>query len=112
MKIGRLNGMRSISSILRDGRPEPDASMSRFWSSKANQRMMELAMEILGPYFQVDRGSPQSIAAETFPTPFFATVGPGGSGHFKRGQQRAKEGMMRENAQSIAYYAAYAMSGD
>lgn len=61
VEIGRLNGFRSISGILKEGRPGPEASLSRLWSSMVNQRMMELAMEIQGPYAQVDRGSPQSV---------------------------------------------------
>jgi len=61
VEIGRLNGIRSLSRMLKEGRPGPEASMSRLWSSMVNQRMMELAMEIQGPYSQMDRGSPQSI---------------------------------------------------
>lgn len=60
MEIVRLFSIRILSDLER-GRPTPDASVIKLFSSEAAQRMYDLAMELEGPYARLARGSKRSL---------------------------------------------------
>src|SRR5215831_11622130 len=65
VEIMRLNQMRAFSRINQTGVPGPEGSIQKIFWSELNQRMQQLAQELLGPYgqlegptdFAVDQGS-------------------------------------------------------
>ena len=46
----RLSGYRSLTQILRRGKPGVESSMDKVLGSETDQRLQELALEISGPY--------------------------------------------------------------
>ncbi|MGH7818814.1 MAG: acyl-CoA dehydrogenase family protein, partial [Candidatus Binatia bacterium] len=55
MEIVRLFSIRILSDLER-GRPTPDSSVIKLFSSEVAQRMYDVALEIVGPYAQLWRG--------------------------------------------------------
>jgi alkylation response protein AidB-like acyl-CoA dehydrogenase len=56
IEILKLNGYRSITKLLK-GEPGPEGSIGKLFWSDINQRMLELAMEVLGPTAVIEKGS-------------------------------------------------------
>jgi alkylation response protein AidB-like acyl-CoA dehydrogenase len=56
VELLKLNGYRSLTKLLK-GAPGPEGSISKLFWSEINQRMLELAMEILGPTAMMEKGS-------------------------------------------------------
>ena len=50
----RLNNLRALSRLMKTGMPGPEASIQKLYWSEYNQRLCQLAMEILGPQAQLD----------------------------------------------------------
>src|SRR5216683_5519379 len=61
IEIMRLNQLRAFSRITETGVPGPEGSIQKIFWSELNQRFQQIAMEIQGPYGQLDHG-----AAEAF----------------------------------------------
>jgi alkylation response protein AidB-like acyl-CoA dehydrogenase len=57
IEIMRLNQMRSISRVSRNGTPGPEGSLQKLFWSELNQRFQQVAQEVLGPFAQLERGS-------------------------------------------------------
>jgi alkylation response protein AidB-like acyl-CoA dehydrogenase len=54
----QLGGYRSLTRILRGGRPGPEGSTSKLFWSRVDQDVAQLATEILGPASQLVPGAP------------------------------------------------------
>ncbi len=58
IEIMRLNQMRAFSRITATGVPGPEGSIQKIFWSELNQRVQQLAQELLGPYGQLQAGDP------------------------------------------------------
>jgi alkylation response protein AidB-like acyl-CoA dehydrogenase len=56
-EILRLSGYRGLTRIMKRGVPGPEGSVGKWQWSDANQALTELAMDIEGPYAQLEHGS-------------------------------------------------------
>jgi alkylation response protein AidB-like acyl-CoA dehydrogenase len=61
VEILRLSSYRSITRFQRGQRPGPEGSIDKLFWSETAQRLCELAMQILGPYGQLGKGSKWAI---------------------------------------------------
>ena len=61
IEIFRLNQLRTVTRMARQGSPGAEGSIQKIFWSEMNQRMQQVAMEMLGPYGQLDRDSPYAI---------------------------------------------------
>ncbi|HEX5735918.1 MAG TPA: acyl-CoA dehydrogenase [Blastocatellia bacterium] len=61
IEIFRLNQMRTLTRMVRTGVPGPEGSIQKIFWSEMNQRMQQVAMEILGPFGQLTRESDYAI---------------------------------------------------
>src|SRR5579871_2597394 len=57
IEVMRLNQMRAFSRINETGVPGPEGSNQKIFWSELNQRFQQVAMEIMGPYGQLDHGA-------------------------------------------------------
>jgi alkylation response protein AidB-like acyl-CoA dehydrogenase len=53
LEVFRLNTTRSLSMLNKTGQPGPEGSIQKLYWSELNQRMAQIAMEVLGPYAQL-----------------------------------------------------------
>jgi alkylation response protein AidB-like acyl-CoA dehydrogenase len=53
LEVFRLNTTRSLSMLNKTGAPGPEGSIQKLYWSELNQRMAQIAMEVLGPYAQI-----------------------------------------------------------
>jgi alkylation response protein AidB-like acyl-CoA dehydrogenase len=56
-EIFRVTNYRGLTKIMKNGVPGPEGSLGKWQWAEVNQRLMELAMEIEGPYGQFRDGS-------------------------------------------------------
>lgn len=61
IEIFRLNQMRTLTRMNKTGVPGAEGSIQKLFWSEMNQRMQQVAMEILGPYGQLTRESPYAV---------------------------------------------------
>ncbi len=61
IEIMRLNQMRAFSRINATGVPGPEGSIQKIFWSELNQRLQQVAQEILGPYGQLAKGDGNGI---------------------------------------------------
>jgi alkylation response protein AidB-like acyl-CoA dehydrogenase len=61
IEVMRLNQMRSISRLSQGGTPGPEGSIQKIFWSEMNQRFQQAAMELLGPYGQLTKGSEYAL---------------------------------------------------
>jgi len=61
IEIFRLNQLRTVTRMAKQGSPGPEGSIQKIFWSEMNQRMQQVAMEMLGPYAQLETDSPYSI---------------------------------------------------
>ena len=61
IEIMRLNQMRAFSRINATGVPGPEGSIQKIFWSELNQRLQQVAQEILGPYGQLAKGDSNGI---------------------------------------------------
>lgn len=61
VEIMRLNQLRAFSRITATGIPGPEGSIQKIFWSELNQRVQQLAQELLGPYGQLLKGDPEAI---------------------------------------------------
>ena len=57
IEVMRCNQMRAFSRINETGVPGPEGSIQKIFWSELNQRLQQVAMEILGPYGQLAHGA-------------------------------------------------------
>ena len=70
VEILRLSTYRSITRLQRGQRPGPEGSIDKLFWSETAQRLYEVAMEILGPYGQLVKGSKWAIDSGRWPYEF------------------------------------------
>ncbi len=58
IEIMRLNQMRAFSRFTATGVPGPEGSIQKIFWSELNQRVQQVAQELLGPYGQLQAGDP------------------------------------------------------
>lgn len=61
IEIMRLNQLRAFSRITATGAPGPEGSIQKIFWSELNQRLQQLAQEILGPSGQLLSGDPLAV---------------------------------------------------
>jgi len=61
VEIMRLNQLRAFSRIAATGVPGPEGSLQKLFWSELNQRLQQIAQEILGPDGQLLAGDPRAI---------------------------------------------------
>jgi len=61
IEVFRLNQMRTITRMSKSGVPGPEGSIQKIFWSEMNQRMQQVAMEMLGPFGQLTRGSDYAV---------------------------------------------------
>jgi alkylation response protein AidB-like acyl-CoA dehydrogenase len=61
IEIMRLNQLRAFSRISATGVPGPEGSIQKLFWSELNQRLQQVAQELLGPYGQLAGGDPQAV---------------------------------------------------
>jgi alkylation response protein AidB-like acyl-CoA dehydrogenase len=54
----QLNGYRSLTRILKGGQPGPEGSTAKLYWSELDQELSLTATQVLGPYSQLEHGSP------------------------------------------------------
>jgi alkylation response protein AidB-like acyl-CoA dehydrogenase len=70
VEILRLSTYRSITRLQRGQRPGPEGSIDKLFWSETSQRLFEVAMEVLGPYGQLVKGSPWAVDGGRWPHQF------------------------------------------
>ena len=63
-EIFRITNLRGLSKIMKTGVPGPEGSLGKWQWAEVNQHLMELAMEIEGPYSQFADGSEYSLGGD------------------------------------------------
>lgn len=61
IEIMRLNQLRAFSRISSTGIPGPEGSIQKIFWSELNQRVQQVAQELLGPYGQLLKGDPCAV---------------------------------------------------
>ena len=61
IEVMRWNQMRAFSRISATGVPGPEGSIQKIFWSELNQRLQQVAQELLGPYGQLAGSSPHSL---------------------------------------------------
>ncbi|HWP44676.1 MAG TPA: acyl-CoA dehydrogenase, partial [Blastocatellia bacterium] len=61
IEIFRLNQMRTLTRMSKTGVPGPEGSIQKIFWSEMNQRMQQVAMELLGPYGQLTAESDYAV---------------------------------------------------
>ena len=69
VEILRLQGYRSLTTLLRTGHPGNESSMEKVLGSETDQRLQELAMSLFGPYGGLRDGD-LSLGAGSIPRQF------------------------------------------
>jgi alkylation response protein AidB-like acyl-CoA dehydrogenase len=66
IEVMRWNQMRAFSRINATGVPGPEGSIQKIFWSELNQRLQQVAQELLGPYGQLAGSSQHSIDKGTW----------------------------------------------
>jgi alkylation response protein AidB-like acyl-CoA dehydrogenase len=61
IELFRLNQMRTLTRMSKTGVPGPEGSIQKIFWSEMNQRMQQVAMEMLGPYGQLTKGGEYAV---------------------------------------------------
>ena len=61
VQIMRANQMRAFSRISTTGVPGPEGSIQKIFWSELNQRLQQIAQELLGPYGQLEGDDPHAV---------------------------------------------------
>lgn len=60
-RLLRLNGVRAVSGIIGTGDPGPGSSTTRLFHAQFEQRLHEVAVDVLGPHGQLDRSDGDAV---------------------------------------------------
>ena len=63
-EIFRVTNYRGLTKIMKNGVPGPEGSLGKWQWAEVNQHLMELALEIEGPYSQFADGSQYSLGGD------------------------------------------------
>lgn len=72
-RILEYSGMRTINSIVEHGEPGPQSSVSRLSTSLFEQWIHVVAVDLLGPYGQLDRRDPNAVQRGRWTSGFLRT---------------------------------------
>ena len=61
VEVLRVSTLRNVFEITRTGQPGPEGSMLKLFWSELEQRLMQLAVELEGPYGLLDEHAPQAF---------------------------------------------------
>jgi len=61
VEIMRLNQLRAFSRVTATGVPGPEGSIQKIFWSELNQRLQQIAQEMLGPYGQLTAGDGRAV---------------------------------------------------
>jgi alkylation response protein AidB-like acyl-CoA dehydrogenase len=61
-EIFRLTNYRGLTKIMKSGVPGPEGSLGKWQWADINQKLMELVMDMEGPYGLLSSGSPYAVA--------------------------------------------------
>jgi alkylation response protein AidB-like acyl-CoA dehydrogenase len=61
-ELFKLHNWRTLTGVLRHGKPGPESSLVKLFWSEMSQRLHDTAMEILGPAAQLVRGDRRAVA--------------------------------------------------
>src|SRR6516225_7611176 len=75
IEIMRLNQLRAFSRITATGVPGPEGSIQKIFWSELNQRVQQLAQEILGPYGQLLAADSHAVDKGVWPYGYLRTRG-------------------------------------
>jgi alkylation response protein AidB-like acyl-CoA dehydrogenase len=70
VEILRLSTYRSITRFQRGQRPGPEGSLDKLFWSETAQRLFEVAMDVLGPQGQLEKGSKWAVDGGRWPYQF------------------------------------------
>ncbi|HET9533205.1 MAG TPA: acyl-CoA dehydrogenase family protein, partial [Blastocatellia bacterium] len=70
VEILKYNIYRSATEIKRSGKPGPESSIIKLFWSEMDRRQKEVAMEMLGPYSQLVKGSKRAVHHGKWPRAF------------------------------------------
>jgi alkylation response protein AidB-like acyl-CoA dehydrogenase len=62
-EVVRLVAFRQVSQLMRGGQPGPEGSYLKLLWSETDMRMKDIAIELQGPYGNIERGDPRAIDA-------------------------------------------------
>jgi len=62
VELFKLHNWRTLTHLIRHGKPGPESSVIKLFWSEMSQRLHDTAMELLGPFGQIDRGDARTIA--------------------------------------------------
>jgi alkylation response protein AidB-like acyl-CoA dehydrogenase len=63
VELTKLHNWRTLTGLLRHGKPGPESSLVKLFWSEMSQRLHDTAMEVLGTYGQLMKGDPRAAAA-------------------------------------------------
>ncbi len=62
VELTKLHNWRTLTGLLRHGKPGPESSLVKLFWSEMSQRLHDTAMEILGPRAQLVKGDRRAVA--------------------------------------------------
>jgi alkylation response protein AidB-like acyl-CoA dehydrogenase len=62
VELTKLHNWRTLTGLLRHGKPGPESSLVKLFWSEMSQRLHDTAMEVLGPGGQLVKGDPRAVA--------------------------------------------------
>jgi alkylation response protein AidB-like acyl-CoA dehydrogenase len=63
VELTKLHNWRTLTGLLRHGKPGPESSLVKLFWSEMSQRLHDTAMQILGTHGQLMKGDPHATAA-------------------------------------------------
>jgi alkylation response protein AidB-like acyl-CoA dehydrogenase len=67
VELLKLHNWRTLTDLLRHGKPGPESSLVKLFWSEMSQRLHDAAMEILGPHGQLVKGDRRAVAHGRWP---------------------------------------------
>jgi alkylation response protein AidB-like acyl-CoA dehydrogenase len=61
VQLAKLTAYRNVTVIQRTGKPGPEGSILKLFWSELEQRLMDTACELLGPYSALERGDTRAV---------------------------------------------------
>jgi alkylation response protein AidB-like acyl-CoA dehydrogenase len=71
----KYTALRNLTRVLRGGDPGPEGSIEKLFWSEMYQRMLETAVELEGPFAQLQKGSRHAVEDGIWPHLFLYSRG-------------------------------------
>ena len=62
VELTKLHNWRTLTGLLRHGKPGPESSLVKLFWSEMSQRLHDIAMEVLGTHGQLMKGDPRAVS--------------------------------------------------